>query len=116
MGDVFYSEPRFQFTSRYLYSEEVDLTTDNVLAVTCAAFKFRIYSLTEICQQFMKHKLKVTEENVLPLLEQAVPNRAESLMEDCLDFIDEHPEICETEAFQKLPKPVLDAVYVHIME
>ena len=71
---------------RFLYTDECNLTTNNVLFMLYLARKYMVPSLAEKCLEFFDAKF--TAENVFILMQQAIQFDEKKLEEKCWHFID----------------------------
>lgn len=70
---------------RYIYYEEVHLTSSNVMAVMYASKMYILPVLTEKCKEFLLRHM--CTDNVCTILEQSVLYSEEELIQRCLTFI-----------------------------
>ncbi len=71
---------------RFIYTDECNLTTDNVMFVLDLAKKYIVPSLAEKCIEFLEANLGV--ENAFTVLQQAINFDETNLAEKCWDLID----------------------------
>ena len=91
---------------RFLYTDECNLTADNVVFVLYLAKKYIVPSLAEKCVEFLETNLAA--ENVFVVLEQALQFDEEKLEKKCWDMIDmETSEAVVSDAFTEISQPTL---------
>ena len=73
------------FFSRYLYTEDIELGPDSVMALMYTAKKYSVQSLVDACSNFLKSE--INHENVCTILEQAHLFDESELYEQCLETI-----------------------------
>jgi hypothetical protein len=79
-------EESLQEFLRFLYTDECNLTTNNVLFVLYLARKYIVPSLAQKCVEFLEANLAV--ENVSTVLQQALQFDEKKLEKKCLELID----------------------------
>lgn len=102
-GDILITdmEPHtFQCLLRYIYTEDVTLSGDDVLAVMHAANKYAMVGLEDRCVNFLMQNL--TAENICSVLESAHCFSKESVRSHCVEFIKDCPGAFESENFLSL--------------
>ena len=77
---------------RYLYSDEIKLTSGTVLEVLYLSKKYIVPSLSAKCLCFLEKELNI--ENVFVILTQALRFDEKSLVERCWEFIDTNATDC----------------------
>ena len=91
---------------RFLYTDECNLTADNVVFVLYLAKKYIVPSLVEKCVEF--HETNLAAENVFVVLEQALQFDEEKLEKKCWDMIDmETSEAVVSDAFTDISQSTL---------
>ncbi|KAL5008067.1 hypothetical protein ScPMuIL_013648 [Solemya velum] len=86
-------EPKtFESLLRYMYSDRVSLSKDNVGDVLQAANKYCVHGLSEICRRFLKENLDV--DNACFFLQFADRSNEDNLFKMFLDFILENGDEC----------------------
>ena len=92
---------------RFMYYDEVQLTTDNAPEVLFLARKYLIPSLAEICSQFVLNNLSV--ENTLPVLNHCcLLGVSKGLEKQCWVIIDKHAsEIAQDNKFPEIDHATL---------
>ncbi|XP_062378561.1 BTB/POZ domain-containing protein 6-A-like [Sardina pilchardus] len=98
--------PAFLALLRYLYSDEVELTADSVLATLYAAKKYLVGALSRACVSFLEAGLEAG--NACVLLSQSVLFEEPGLSQRCWEMIDAQAELAlQSEAFCQLDPPTL---------
>lgn len=94
---------------RYMYYDEVQLTTDSAPEVLFLARKYLIPSLAEICTEFVANNLTV--ENTLPVLNHCcLLGVSKGLEKQCWTIIDQHAsEIAQDHQFVEIDHGTLTA-------
>ena len=94
---------------RFMYYDEVQLTTDNAPEVLFLARKYLIPSLAEICSQFVLNNLSV--ENTLPVLNHCcLLGVSKGLEKQCWIIIDQHAsKIAQDNKFPEIHHATLTA-------
>lgn len=94
---------------RFMYYDEVQLTTDNAPEVLFLARKYLIPSLAEICSEFVLSSLSV--ENTLPVLNHCcLLGVSKGLEKHCWTIIDQHAsEIAQDNQFPEVDHATLSA-------
>ncbi|XP_052784664.1 BTB/POZ domain-containing protein 6-like [Mya arenaria] len=99
----------FQQVIRYLYTNDIVITPESVMAIMYMANKYDIQQLTKCCQEYLEEKMSV--ENVCVILDQAVKFEEKELEKKCYLFIAENStEVFATEGFQVLSRGTLETV------
>ena len=95
---------------RYMYYDEVQLTTCNVPEVLFLAQKYLIPSLAKICTEFVENNLTV--ENTLPVLDHCfLLGVSKGLEKQCWSIIDKHAsEVAEHNQFLDIDHGTLTAL------
>ena len=94
---------------RYIYSDEVILTGNNVVEVMRLAENLKLPSLAERCIQYLGKKL--TDRNVTGILKQAQNYQMENVVTACWDVIDKHTEqVVRSEEFATVDGALLEAL------
>lgn len=70
---------------KFIYTEMVDLTPENVLEVMYLANKYLIKKLSEQCEKFVKNNISI--ENSLAILKESIYFKCELIEKECVDFI-----------------------------
>lgn len=70
---------------KFIYTEMVDLTLENVLEVMYLANKYLIKKLPEKCAEFIENNISI--ENTLSILKGSIYFKCELIEEKCVDFI-----------------------------
>lgn len=90
---------------RYLYTDEVDITSDNVMPLLYLARKYLIQTLTSKCQQFIIDAHLMEPENAVEIYHQAYIFDLKDLMVDSMKIINQSTRKClESEPFLLLPR------------
>ena len=94
---------------RFMYYDEVQLTTDNAPEILFLARKYLIPSLAEICTEFVLNNLN--EENTLPVLNHCcLLGVSKGLEKQCWTIIDQHAScIAEDDQFVEIDHGTLTA-------
>ena len=86
---------------RFMYTEEVSITANNVLYLMSAARKYILESLVETCSKFLE--TNISEENVCTIFNHSVLQSEERLVDVCVKFIQPRAgAIFQTESFLEL--------------
>ena len=94
---------------RFLYTDQCDLSADNVVSVMYLSKKYIVPSLTEKCVEIMKNILNV--ENVLIILEQAIYFDEDKLKKKCWDLVESRAtEVVATEVFNNINQKTLACI------
>ncbi|XP_041941740.1 BTB/POZ domain-containing protein 6-B-like [Alosa sapidissima] len=97
----------FLILLRYLYSDEIELTPDTVLATLYAAKKYLVGALSRACVAFLETGLEAG--NACVLLSQSVLFEEPGLSQRCWEMIDAQAELAlQSEAFCQMDPPTLD--------
>ncbi|XP_060064952.1 BTB/POZ domain-containing protein 1-like [Ylistrum balloti] len=83
------SEDIFKLFLRYLYTDEIVLTEENVAAVFNVARKYSVDILVSCCEEFLTKHVAVN--NACMFLEHAHVFMIDDLKSKCLEFISAHP-------------------------
>jgi len=95
---------------RFMYTLEVDIKRESVMAVMYAAKKYDVQPLVDRCRKFLKDGLDV--ENVCEILEQAVTFSEQQLVDDCVEVIKENAaEVVNTVGLLEVSQHVLRLVF-----
>lgn len=90
---------------RYLYTDDVDLTQENVMPLLYLARKYLIQTLTDKCQQLITAANLEEPENAVEIFHQAFLFDMEDLMDDSMKIINQSTRQClESAAFRSLPQ------------
>jgi hypothetical protein len=73
---------------RFLYCEEVDLTTACVMDILIASRRYKVPSLATRCHQFINDRL--TDSDVCSMLDQCIVANETDLANSCLAYIKHH--------------------------
>ncbi|XP_029199937.2 BTB/POZ domain-containing protein 2-like [Acropora millepora] len=94
---------------RFLYSDEVKLTGDNVMQLLYLANKYMVPSLADRCTEYIQNNLDQT--NVLCVLSNAQKFEEETLVQRCWEFIDKKTEdIVKADEFFELDRCVVESI------
>ena len=94
---------------RFMYSDEVNLTADNVMQVLYLANKYLLPSLADKCSEFLRENLDGS--NVFAVLPDALKYEEKDLVDHCWKVIDnETDEAVKSEGFVTIEKSVLEAL------
>eukprot|EP00112_Aurelia_sp_Birch-Aquarium-sp1_P001366 Seg1146.2 transcript_id=Seg1146.2/GoldUCD/mRNA.D3Y31 product="BTB/POZ domain-containing protein 2" protein_id=Seg1146.2/GoldUCD/D3Y31 len=94
---------------KFVYTEELSLTWDNVFAVAYLAKKYYIPSLTDECCRFLLRSL--TMENVLSVLNLSVAADQQEMAKECLQLIKvQIRKLSRTPEFLELDRDTLKAI------
>ena len=94
---------------RYMYSDEVNLSGNNVMGVLYLAKKYMVPSLAEKCSEYLQDHLDPS--NVLSILQSAQKYEEENLVDRCWEVIDEETEAAvKSDGFATLERPLLEAL------
>lgn len=92
---------------RFLYTEEVDLSSMNVIQVLYLAEKYMVPSLTKRCNIFLNSNLDTS--NVFSVLKHADLFSNDHLASDCWYFVDKHAkDILSSAEFFSIERSVLE--------
>ena len=89
---------------RYLYTDEIEVTINNIFSVMYVAKKYLLTTLEDKCMQF------INADNVCAILEisQKMGGADPGISDQCLDFISQATfTVLQTQAFRKLSKNTL---------
>lgn len=90
---------------RYLYTDDVDLTQENVMPLLYLARKYLIQTLTDKCQDLIIAANLEEPENAVEIFHQAFLFDMEDLMGDSMKIINQSTRQClESAAFRSLPR------------
>ncbi|XP_062590119.1 BTB/POZ domain-containing protein 6-like [Saccostrea cucullata] len=98
----------FKSLLKYIYTDDVTLSGDDVLAVMHAANKYAMVGLEDKCVNFLMENL--TAENVCSVLESAHCFNKETVRSHCVEFIKDAPGAFEAENFLSLCSECLGKV------
>ena len=91
---------------RFLYTDECNLTTDNVVNVMYLSKKYVVPALTEKCVALLESNIKY--ENVTSILEQATHFNEQKLETKCWEFIESNTkQIVASEDFNNISQKTL---------
>ena len=94
---------------RYIYSDEVNLSGSNVMAVLYLAKKYIVPSLTNKCAEYLKEKLDPS--NVFSILPFAQKYEEKALVDRCWMVIENHTEAAvKSEGFETIERSLLEQV------
>jgi len=93
----------------FMYSDEVNLTADNVMQVLYLAKKYLLPSLADKCSEFLRENLDAS--NVFYVLPDAQKYEEKGLEDHCWEVIDKQAdEAVKSDGFVAIEKPVLEAL------
>ncbi|XP_078361877.1 BTB/POZ domain-containing protein 6-like [Oculina patagonica] len=96
---------------RYMYSDEVQLSGNNVMGVLYLAKKYIVPSLADKCTEFLKNNLDPL--NVLSILPSAKKYEEKDLVDRCWEVIDKKAEeTVKSDVFVTIERSLLEAVVV----
>jgi len=96
---------------RYMYSDEVILSGNNVMAVLYLAKKYIVPSLAEKCTQYLKDSLDPS--NVFSILPSAQKYEEKTLVDQCWNMIDKQTEeAVKSDRFAAIERYLLEAVII----
>lgn len=99
----------FRELLRYMYSERVNVTADNVVDVSYGAQKYLLTKLSKICEDFIQRN--VTEDNVLRVFDSNRRYELDGVNRICLDIICDNPiKIFADELFLTLARQSVDLI------
>ena len=94
---------------RFVYSDEVNLSADNVMQVLYLAKKYMLPSLADKCTEFLREK--VNGSNVFHVLPDAQRYEEKDLEDHCWEVIDNQTnEAVKSDGFVTIEKSVLEAL------
>ena len=94
---------------RYMYSDEVNLSGNNVMGVLYLAKKYMVPSLAEKCTEFLQDNLDSS--NVFIILPMAERYDEKNLVDRCWKVIDEETEaVVKSDEFATIERSLLEAV------
>jgi len=94
---------------RFLYSDEVDLTADNVMQVLYLAKKYIVPALADKCNEFLGENLDGL--NVFSMMDCARSYDEKKLLEQCWCAVDKYAEeAVKSKEFTAIEKSVLEAL------
>ncbi|XP_062571554.1 BTB/POZ domain-containing protein 2-like [Saccostrea cucullata] len=89
---------------RYLYTDEVELTANNVMAILYLARKYIVQTLSDNCQEFIMKAYLMEADNAVEIYHQAFLFDLEDLMTDSMKIINQRTEQClQSDHFLALP-------------
>uniref|UniRef100_A0A2K6D0E7 BTB domain-containing protein n=1 Tax=Macaca nemestrina TaxID=9545 RepID=A0A2K6D0E7_MACNE len=99
----------FLILLKYMYSDEIDLEADMVLATLYAAKKYIVPALAKACINFLETSLKA--KNACVLLSQSRLFEEPELTQRCLEFIDAQAEmVLRSEGFCEIDRQTLEII------
>ncbi|KAK3092291.1 hypothetical protein FSP39_000879 [Pinctada imbricata] len=94
---------------RFMYSEEVSITADNVTQILYAARKYSVLQLARKCRDFLEDN--ISTDNVSVILENAHIFDEEGLYQNCLSYIFQHPYECvQSDQFSDLCRSCFERI------
>ena len=94
---------------RFLYTEECDLTWENVFEILYFSKKYLVSSLTKHCARFLSQQIQL--DKVLPILQQAIKFDELELRDHCLQYLCPNiSKLAVTEAFIGVEHHVLTLI------
>ena len=98
----------FEEFLRFLYTDDCEITPENVIRVMYLAKKYFILTLAEKCSQVLQASIK--PENVFLVLKQAVQFEERELESKCWDFVSRRTLECtDSKAFCDIDSQILNA-------
>ena len=92
---------------RFVYSDEVNLNSDNVMEVLYLANKYMLLSLADKCSEFLRENLDAS--NVFHVLPDAQKYEVKDLENHCWEMIDQQTdEAVKSDGFVTIEKSVLE--------
>ncbi|KAK3105759.1 hypothetical protein FSP39_005002 [Pinctada imbricata] len=99
----------FDVFLRYVYTDNVSVTVDNVLKVMYASKKYCVDLLTEQCKDFVK--INIINENACVLMDSALMLQEEDIYKSCLEKIKDNTESCiRSPGFTTISKETLKSI------
>ena len=96
---------------RYMYSDEVNLSGSNVMAVLYLAKKYVVPSLAQKCKEYLQNSLDPS--NVFSILPSAEIYEEKNLVDQCWKVIDKQTEeAVKSDGFATIERSLLEAVVV----
>ena len=94
---------------RYMYSDEANLSGDNVMAVLYLAKKYMVPSLAEKCTEYLQENLDPS--NVFSILPSAQKYEEKNLVDRCWKLIDEQTNAAvKSDGFATIERTLLEAI------
>ena len=94
---------------RYMYSDEINLSGSNVMAVLYLAKKYMVPSLADKCTEYLQEKLDPS--NVFNILPTAEKYEEKELVDRCWEVVDkETKEAVKSDGFATIERSLLEAV------
>ena len=94
---------------RYMYSDEVNLSGNNVFGVLYLAKKYMVPSLADKCTKYLQNNLDPS--NVFSILPSAQKFKEENLVERCWELIDEQTETAvKSDGFATIERSLLESL------
>ena len=94
---------------RYMYSDEVNLSENNVMGVLYLAKKYMVLSLAENCTEYLQNNLDPS--NVFSILPSAQKLGEENLVKRCWELIDEETEaVVKSDGFATIERSLLEVI------
>ncbi|XP_052784536.1 BTB/POZ domain-containing protein 2-like isoform X1 [Mya arenaria] len=94
---------------RFMYTGEIQLMPDSVMAVMYAAKKYDIQPLTNRCNTFLETEIAV--DNVCVILDQALKFAEEDLIQPCLSFVSKNTDqVFQSDGFLSMSSEALKLV------
>ena len=94
---------------RYIYSDEVNLGGNNVMAVLSLAKKYMVPSLANKCSEYLQDHLDAS--NVFSILPSAQKYEAKNLVDRCWELIDEQTNAAvKSDGFATIERSLLEAI------
>ena len=96
---------------RYMYSDEVNLSGNNVMGVLYLAKKYMVPSLAEKCTKYLQENLNPS--NVFSILPFALKYEEKNLTDQCWKVVDKHTkEALKSDGFATIDRSLLEEVVV----
>ena len=94
---------------RFIYSDEANLTADNVMQLMYLAKKYMLPSLADKCSAYLQEKLNAS--NVFTVLPDAQKYEEKDLLDQCWKVIEkETEEAVKTDGFETIERSVLEEI------
>ena len=94
---------------RYMYSDEVNLSGNNVMAVLYLAKKYMVPSLADKCMKYLQENLDPS--NVFSILPSAQKYEEKNLVDQCWKVIDEQTNAAvKSDGFATIERSLLEAI------